>query len=168
MKHQTQIDSHLVVVGVVVGFWKLDGHIKIKSLTSNPHRFDVGNAVIVDNRKFKIISSIKNKNDLVYVKFADTSTRTEVEKFYRKNIYVGIEQTDKLPLGTYYYFELIDLEVWTENEILLGNIVEILKSPANDIFVVRDESGNETLIPSVKETIIDVDVESNKMLIKCI
>ena len=51
MCDRTQIDSHLVVVGEVVGFWKLDGHIKIKPLTSNPHRLDVGNCVIIGNKQ---------------------------------------------------------------------------------------------------------------------
>ncbi|MQG38459.1 MAG: 16S rRNA processing protein RimM [SAR202 cluster bacterium] len=168
MKHRIQSDSQLVVVGVVIGFWKLDGHIKIKPLTSNHHRFDIGNIVIIENRKFKITSSIKNKNNLVYVKFAGVSTRSDVEGFYRKNIYIGIEQIDELPDGTFYYFQLIGIEVWTHKEVLLGNIVEILKSSANDVFVVQNESGNETLIPAVKETILDVDVKSNKMLVKYI
>ena len=73
-----------------------------------------------------------------------------------------------MPDGTFYYFQLIGIEVWTHKEVLLGNIVEILKSSANDVFVVQNESGNETLIPAVKETILDVDVKSNKMLVKYI
>ena len=60
MKHRTQIDSHLVVVGVVVGFWKLDGHIKIKSLTSNPHRFDVGNTVMIKLNLNEFIQNLAN------------------------------------------------------------------------------------------------------------
>ncbi|SVB50625.1 uncharacterized protein METZ01_LOCUS203479 [marine metagenome] len=163
-----QIDSHLVVVGEVVGFWKLDGHIKIKPLTSNPHRFDVGNSVILGDTKFEIISAITNKNNLIYAKFAGTSKRSDVEYLYGKHIYVDIEQTNKLSEGTYYYFELLGLKVSTENHVVLGNIVEILKSPANDVYVVRNESGQETLIPAVKGTVLDVDIESNKMLVKYI
>ena len=168
MCDRTQIDSHLVVVGEVVGFWKLDGHIKIKPLTSNPHRFDVGNCVILGNKQFEIISAITNKNNLIYVKFVGASERSDVEHLYGKYIYVAIDQIGKLSKGIYYYFELIGLEVSTENHVLLGNIVEILQSPANDVYVVRNDSGKETLIPAVKGTVLDVDIQSNKMLVKYI
>ena len=168
MCDRTQIDSHLVVVGEVVGFWKLDGHVKIKPLTSNPHRFDIGNYVILDDTKFEIISAITNKNNLVYVKFAGTSKRSDVEYLYKKHIYVGVEEISQLSKGTYYYFQLIGLEVSTVNHVLLGNIVEILQSPANDVYVVRNEFGEETLIPAVKGTVLDVDIQSNKMLVKYI
>ena len=168
MCDRTQIDSHLVVVGEVVGFWKLDGHVKIKPLTSNPHRFDIGNYVILDDTKFEIISAITNKNNLVYVKFAGTSKRSDVEYLYKKHIYVDVEEISKLSKGTYYYFLLIGLEVSTVNHVLLGNIVEILQSPANDVYVVRNEFGEETLIPAVKGTVLDVDIQSNKMLVEYI
>lgn len=168
MCDRTQIDSHLVVVGEVVGFWKLDGHVKIKPLTSNPHRFDIGNYVILGDTKFEIISAITNKNNLVYVKFAGTSKRSDVEYLYKKHIYVDVEEIGQLSKGTYYYFQLIGLEVSTVNHVLLGNIVEILQSPANDVYVVRNEFGEETLIPAVKGTVLDVDIQSNKMLVKYI
>ena len=77
MSKRIQIDSHLVVVGIVVGFWKLDGHIKIKPFTSNPNRFDVGNHIIVNDKNFEIRSVVSRK-DLIFVKFANISKRSEV------------------------------------------------------------------------------------------
>ena len=168
MSKSTQIDSRFIIVGKVVGFWKLDGHIKIKPFTSNSHRFDVGNYIYVDNRKFQIISAITNKNDLIYAKFANISNRSDVEHLYGLYLYVTITQINKLSKGTYYYFELIGLEVWTVKQIYLGNIVEILKSPANDVYVVRHEAGAETLIPAVTGTVLDVNIGSNKMLVEYI
>ena len=168
MSKSTQMDSRFIIVGQVVGFWKLDGHIKIKPLTSNSHRFDVGNYIVADNRKFEIISAITNKNHLIYAKFANTSKRSDVEDLNGLYLYVDINQIDKLSKGTYYYFELIGLEVWTDKHIYLGNIVEILKSPANDVYVVRHEAGAETLIPAVTGTVLDVNIGSNKMLVEYI
>ena len=55
--------------------------------------------------------------------FSETSMIAQ--EFYNKG-YAKVGKHDIADI--YYYFELIDLEVWTENEILLGNIVEILKS----------------------------------------
>ncbi len=164
MSNRIQTDLHLIVVGIVVGFWKLDGHIKIKPLTSNPNRFDVGNYIIVDNEKFEIRNLVSRK-DLIFVKFANISKRSEVELFKGLSVYVDIEQTNKLPHGTYYYFQLIGLEVWTVEKKYLGNIVEILKSPANDVYLVRNELGAETLIPAVKGSVLEVNIKSKKMLV---
>ena len=47
----------------------------------------------------------------------------------------------------------------------LKNIVEILKSPANDVYLVHDKFGAETLIPAVKSIVLDVNIKSKKMLV---
>ena len=39
----------------------------------------------------------------------------------------------------------------------LGELVEILETGANDVYVVRDDSGRELLLPAIPSVILDLD-----------
>mgnify|MGYP003297937042 CR=1 FL=1 len=41
----------------------------------------------------------------------------------------------------------------------LGELKEILTTGANDVYVVKTTAGKEILIPSIKECILDVNVD---------
>jgi len=53
---------------------------------------------------------------------------------------------------------MIDLDVVDENGAPLGKLVEILETGANDVYVVRDESGKEILLPAIPSVILDLDM----------
>ena len=91
-----------------------------------------------------------------------------VEKF--KNCYIKIERKDavKLPKDSYFIVDLIGLEVFTEEESSLGKIEDIFKTGSNDVYVVKDELGKQTLLPAIKDVIKNVDLENKKMIVHLI
>jgi 16S rRNA processing protein RimM len=50
-----------------------------------------------------------------------------------------------------------------ENDSLLGELVEILETGANDVYVVRDESGKEILLPNIPSVILELDIDRGLM-----
>ena len=44
-----------------------------------------------------------------------------------------------------------------EDDNPLGTLVEILETGANDVYVVRDDSGKELLLPAIPSVILDLD-----------
>lgn len=59
--------------------------------------------------------------------------------------------------------DLLDLEVYTEDGQLLGTVDEVLNNPAHDILVV-----GELMIPVVKEFVLDVDLDEEKITVRLI
>ena len=57
------------------------------------------------------------------------------------------------------------MEVVTDLGEVLGTIEDIIFTGANDVYVVRNEDG-EILIPAIKQCILKVDKEKNKMTVK--
>jgi 16S rRNA processing protein RimM len=51
-----------------------------------------------------------------------------------------------------------------ENENRVGELVEILETGANDVYVVRDDSGREILLPVIPSVILEID--SDRRLIR--
>ena len=54
-------------------------------------------------------------------------------------------------------------KVVDENGSPLGELVEILETGANDVYVVRDDSGREILLPNIPSVILDLDIDSRIM-----
>ncbi|MCK5329207.1 MAG: 16S rRNA processing protein RimM, partial [Candidatus Latescibacteria bacterium] len=69
-----------------------------------------------------------------------------------------------LPEGTYYTFELIGLEVVTEEGERLGRLSDVWSMPAQDVYVV-DREGKEILVPALRSIIRDVDLPRQRMTV---
>lgn len=83
-----------------------------------------------------------------------------------KNQIVQIDRTEaNLPAGTYFIEDMIGLRVlddMTGDEI--GRVTEVLKMPANDVYVVKGE--REYMIPAVKAFVIETNVGGGYLRVK--
>jgi 16S rRNA processing protein RimM len=70
-----------------------------------------------------------------------------------------------LPGDTYYHFQLIDMQVFSDEGEALGAIAEILDTSANDVYVIRSEGGPDLLIPAIREVVLGVDVDAGRMTV---
>ena len=62
-----------------------------------------------------------------------------------------------MPVGQIYQYELIGFKVIDENDDPLGELVEILETGANDVYVVKNETGKEILLPAIPSVILNLD-----------
>ena len=72
-----------------------------------------------------------------------------------------------LPEGEYFHFQLMGLEVFTEEGEDLGRISDILVTGSNDVYVVSGQSG-DLLIPAVAQVVRVVDLERGTMTVRLI
>jgi 16S rRNA processing protein RimM len=89
----------------------------------------------------------------------DCPDRTAAEKL--KGLLIAVPR-DSLPEqeeGEYYWSDLIGLAVVNEAGVSLGTVANLLETGANEVLVVRNDSG-ETLIPFVASAIKQVDLEN--------
>ena len=55
------------------------------------------------------------------------------------------------------------MKVVTDEDTELGIIDDVMQTGANDVYVVKQESGKEVLLPAIKDCILSVDVENELM-----
>ena len=91
------------------------------------------------------------------MKFKDIETPEDAGLYRNQWVYVQAKDVP-LPEGEHYKHELVGLKVVDENDSPLGELVEILETGANDVYVVRDESGKEILLPNIPSVILDLDM----------
>ena len=66
--------------------------------------------------------------------------------------------------GTYYWSDLIGLDVHATDGRFLGKIASIFRTGSNDVYVTRDED-RETLIPALVSVVKSVDLETGRMTV---
>ena len=72
-------------------------------------------------------------------------------------------QVPVLPEGEYYHHQLLGLVVIDDQARQLGQIAEIVTTPANDVYVVRRPAGPDLLLPAIPPVVLRVDLEKGEM-----
>ena len=87
-----------------------------------------------------------------------------------KNCYIKIDRKDavELPEDTYFIVDLIGLEVITDEGETLGKLIDVFPTGSNDVYVVKNELGKQTLLPAIGDVIKKVDIQNKKMIVHLI
>ena len=155
-------ESYLAV-GRVIGVHGVRGEIKVKQLTDFPERFARGALLFVEGEtsQREVVSARPHKGALL-VRLSGLEDRNAAEILRGKYLFIARE--DAMPLGEdeYYEDELIGLTVETMEGELLGELVEIMWTGANEVYIVQGPQG-ETLLPAIADVVQEVDVDAGIM-----
>lgn len=160
--------DELLQVGIISQTHGIRGEVKVFPTTDDVKRFKKLKETILDTGKEKItleIESVKFFKQFAILKFKGIDNINEIERYKGKSLYVTRENAVRLRRNEYFIADLIDIEVYEENEQLLGTLTNVIETGANDVYEVAMSDGREVLIPAIKECILSVDIEGRKMVV---
>lgn len=160
--------EELLQVGVITQTHGIRGEVKVFPTTDDVNRFKKLKETILDTGKEKItleIEGVKFFKQYVILKFKGFDNINDIEKYKSKSLYVTRANAVRLRRNEYFIADLIDIEVYDENENHLGTLFNVIETGANDVYEVRMENGKEVLIPAIKQCILSVDIEDRKMVV---
>ncbi len=150
-------------VGQIVNTHGLRGEVKVVSWTDYPEVFEGFEYVYTDIKGEKStleINSIKYQKGNLIVKFKGVDHIDEAEKLKNHTLYIDREQLGEPDEG-YYICDLIGCKVKTDEDVFLGEVIDVFKTGSNDVYVVRTEEGKQILLPVIDEVILSVDIEND-------
>lgn len=153
-------------VGVITNTHGIKGEVKVFPTTDDVNRFKKLKQITLDTGKEHIeleVEGVKFFKQLVILKFKGIDNINEIEKYKGKDLLVTRENAVKLNKDEYFVYDIIGSTVITDTDEELGELIEVLATGANDVYVVKSKDDKEILLPSIKECILDVDVE-NKII----
>lgn len=157
------MESQPVIVGRVGSTWGLSGWVKVQILSDSPNRFTVNSRFFTDDR-ILVIEDLKTLDKSIVIKFHDISDPEDAKALRDQYLYIDRDQIEPLPQGVYYHFQILGIEVVTSDGENLGEVIEILNTGSNDVYVVRKDS-KEILIPGIKNVVVNVDLPGNSMIV---
>ncbi len=70
----------------------------------------------------------------------------------------------ELPAGSYYWDDLIGLEVRDPRGGLVGELVEIFRAGENEVYRIVGPAG-ERLVPALKRVVLEIDMAARRMTV---
>lgn len=155
-------------IGQIVNHFGIKGMMKVNPFTDDISQFEKMETILVDKKgslQEMKIEEVKYSKSQVLLKLKGIETVEDAEKY--RNCYLKLprERARKLPKNTYFIADLIDLTVYTEEGKLLGKVDDIYNTGASDIYVIKDDTGKQILLPAIKDVIKQVDLEEEKIVV---
>ena len=151
-------------VYLAIGFLRrphgVSGEIIMDLHTDFPERIKAGRKVYVGEKyETLIIDSARAHGNGMLIRLNGCDTPETAGRFRNQWVYVKSTEVPALPAGKVYKHELIGLTVTTDSGETLGVLNEILETGANDVYVVKKESGGEILLPAIPDVILGIDMD---------
>jgi 16S rRNA processing protein RimM len=95
--------------------------------------------------------------------------RSQAETLIGAQLFTDKSCLPDLEEDTYYWFDLIGLDVFNTSGVRLGRLDGVIPTAANDVYVVKAHECNgrqrELLIPAVGDVVLNIDLDSGTMIV---
>ena len=153
-------------IGQVVGAHGVDGTVKV-------HFYDAGHRAISAGQTLTMMSPGGTQTDyaVAWVRphkrnylfsLKGIHDRNQAQALSGSRIVIHRSDLPALEDDTFYWVDLIGMDVYTIADRYLGQIKAIIPTGSNDVYVVS-HAAVETLVPALKSVIKDVNREANTM-----
>ncbi len=157
--------SVVVIVARVNGPHGRDGALSVELLSDLPGRFDIGRELLVDGSPHLITDTRQTGPSTALIWLEGITARSQAVPLAGKYLEALPDDSVSLEEGEYFHYQLIGLQVHTEDGEDLGCLEEILETGSNDVYIVRGPSG-EVLIPATSSVVMEVDVAAGVMRVR--
>jgi len=153
---------------LVVGFVRRPHGVKGEMLmdvhTDFPERLKTGTTAFVgEDYQPVVLASRRPHAKGLLIRFRGIKTPEEAGLYRNTWVYVPTANRPPLPEGEYYHHQLIGLNVVTDENLELGALIDIIETGANDVYLIRDVNGKETLLPAIPPVILDINLADRQI-----
>jgi 16S rRNA processing protein RimM len=156
-----------ITIGRVAGLHGIKGNLRIHYYNETRSDFLSYRKVYLEDRAGHVkpyeIEAAKIQNKFISARLKGCEGAADAEKLVGASVLVKREDLPPLEEGEYYWFEIIGMDVLTDEGRVLGRVKAILPTRSNDVYLVQGK--REWLIPSTEEVIVRVDREKGHMVI---
>ncbi|HEY7659765.1 MAG TPA: ribosome maturation factor RimM [Actinomycetota bacterium] len=160
------MDEPTVAVGRIARAHGLGGEVSVVVLSEVPDRFAQGAVLWLEDGRRLTVAAERRHRDRVLVRFREVADRTQAEALNGAILFVPASASPDLPEGSWWDHQIDGCAVETDSGRSLGRVAEVIHTSANDVWSVRDEAGSETLVPVLRDVVLEVDVAAKRILVR--
>ena len=154
-----------VPVGRVRRAVGLKGELSVTAYGNDPSRFRPGMALQIQDTEYSVLSARQGPRGAVLLKIEGIPDSDSAELLRGAEVLADVGDLPQQPDGVYYHYQLIGLAVRTADGREIGAVLEIMETGGNDVYIVRSAGGQETLVPALKDVVVDIDLAAGTMTI---
>ena len=156
-----------ILVGVIVGAHGVRGEVRVTPETDFPERFAELEQIFLvppkgEGRLVKILGARQHAGKgQVLLTLEGVDVREKAAPLRGSGLFIRPCELKPLPEGQYYEFQILGLQVVTEEGQELGPVTDILRTGANDVYETP-----LALIPAVTQTLREVDLPGGRIVVR--
>lgn len=159
---------NLVAIGKVFSVFGLNGKVKFYAyIEDHDMRNFINRDVWIGRNSKKVlkvkINSLSKMSDHQIIGFEGFNSVDKARNLTGQMIYVDESELPSLKADEYYFYQLMESIVYYEDGSEAGTVTDVIRTGSNDVLVVGRE---ETLIPLIKDYILQMDLENRKLVVK--
>lgn len=161
--------NEYIVIGKITKTHGLFGNVKVVPMTNVEEIFlNLKEVFVKDETRNGIyrvnVQKIKKIGKNYLLKIAGIDSLEKAKKIVGMQLLLKTEELPKLSSDEYYFYQLLNVDVYNETGEKLGRVIDIIETGSNDVVVVKTKDG-EILIPMVKEYVVSFEPE-RKLVVK--
>lgn len=160
--------EEMLKVGVIASTHGVRGEVKVFPTTDDPARFKELKQVMLDTGRETIpleVESVRFFKQFVILKFKGFDNINDIERYRKCSLLVTRENAVALEEDEYFIADMIGMEAVTEEGESFGTLKDVIRTGANDVYVIENPEHGEVLIPAIRECVLSVDTRERRMRI---
>jgi 16S rRNA processing protein RimM len=161
-----RVSGESLIIAEIVGVHGLQGVVKLRSYSDARTLFEPGRRLHLENSDGQVqtlaVAWAKPHGKGMLLAIEGVTERGAAEALIGSCLSVDKAALPDLDDGTYYWFELIGVSVYTTQGRYLGTLESILPTGSNDVYVVRN-GDEEILLPALASVVQVIDTDQRRM-----
>ena len=153
--------------GRIVGTHGVRGEMRVEPWSDSPESLCRLKALYLDGGKRKLdIVSIRPHKSMVLLKVQGVDSMEAAQAMRGTVLFLNRDDV-RLEEGRHFVQDLIGLKVVdADNGNQYGELTDVSRTGANDVYHLRSCDGEETLIPAIPDVVLRIDLEQGVMEIR--
>lgn len=171
IRRRRQEPPPFLLLGRVLRPHGVRGELRLEVMTAYPERIIEGGHVFLGAdpqdpgaaEERRVIRARRHQQFLI-LELEGIADRDEADAYREQYVMVPLKDAVPLEEGEFYLFQVLGIDVFTDEGEFLGQVSDVIETGANDVYVVHGPSG-EILLPDIEECILKVDIPANRMTV---
>ena len=160
------MDEPTVAVGRITRAHGVQGELAVLVISEVPGRFADGETVWLEDGRTLTVESSRPHKDRLLVRFREVQSREQAEALQRALLVVPESLSPELPEGSWWDHRIVGCAIETDTGRALGTVHDVIHTAANDVWSAVEDEGTETLIPVLRDVILDVDMDAKRIVVR--
>ncbi len=161
-----------LLIGKIVGVHGVMGVVKVYSYAESLSVFKPNRLIRVTDpkgiEKTHIVDWVKPHKRIILLSLKGIESLGMAKTLVGSELFIEKEKLSEPEEGTYFWFDIIGLCVYTSDGDYIGRVESIISTGSNDVYVVKNhgkypDKDAEILIPAIESVVVGIDLENKRM-----
>ena len=165
---ETPISEARLSIGMIERPHGVRGEARTRLYTDTPEQLTkIKQIWLGDEPTPRKLLGVRFHQDHALLRIAGIDTPEQVRALHGTQVRIAGADARPLAPGEHFYFQLIGMRVVTEGGDLVGELIDIMETGANEVYIVAPPGrGEQVLLPNIPSVILDIDDATRTITIR--